>query len=311
MRFRQLRSFCKIVESGSFSRAAAAIYIAQPALSQQIAELEAQLGVELLQRSPRGVRATPAGEILYREATAVLKRLDQIPSLILSSEGAVQGAVSLGISTIIGPHIAGAVVVVCKESLPKVSLKLVAADSVNLCSRVEAGQLDMAIIFEHELQPTASSLSRSPLYRQRLYFTANTPLDTPVVSLSQLAGMPLVLPSLPNSTRFAVDHALKSAGLSATIATEVDDFPGSLMAVRAGLGGTVIPTGTLAHVGGVDLQVPAPIEPPLYVTATLVADKSAPLTQAAYAVHALLVPVIKDYLDVEQIPGTQWVAPPD
>jgi LysR family transcriptional regulator, nitrogen assimilation regulatory protein len=309
MRFRQLKYFCKIVESGSFSRAAAAIYVAQPALSQQIADLEAQLGVELLHRTPRGVRATAAGEILYREATALLKSLDQIPNLIRSGEGGVQGPVSLGISTIIGPHIAGAAAAACKESLPKVSLKLAASDSVSLRNRVEAGQLDMAIILEHELQRTAPSLSRSPLYRQRLYFTANKALDSSVASLSQLAGMPLVLPSLPNSTRFAVDHALASTGLSLTIATEIDDFPGSLMAVRAGLGGTVIPTGTLAHVGGVDLPAPVPIEPALYVTATLVADKTAPLTQAGNAVRALLVPLIKDYLDVEQILGTEWIAP--
>ena len=57
MRFRQLRYFCKIVECKSFSRAASTIHIAQPALSQQIAELEAVMGVELLHRSARGVRA--------------------------------------------------------------------------------------------------------------------------------------------------------------------------------------------------------------------------------------------------------------
>jgi len=85
MRFRQLRYFCKIVECGSFSRAAATIHVAQPALSQQIAELETQMGVELLQRSARGVRATRAGEVLYREALAILRQLDQIPSLVRST----------------------------------------------------------------------------------------------------------------------------------------------------------------------------------------------------------------------------------
>ena len=66
MQFRHLRYFVKIVEAGSFSRAAATIHVAQPALSQQIADLEDRMGVPLLQRTPRGVRPTPAGEVLYR-----------------------------------------------------------------------------------------------------------------------------------------------------------------------------------------------------------------------------------------------------
>ena len=63
----------KIVEAGSFSRAATMVFVAQPALSQQIAELEDELGVVLLNRSPRGVQPTPAGDALYLEACAILR----------------------------------------------------------------------------------------------------------------------------------------------------------------------------------------------------------------------------------------------
>jgi LysR family nitrogen assimilation transcriptional regulator len=90
MQHRQLRYFVKIVEAGSFSRAAALIYIAQPALSQQIAELEEGLGTSLLKRSARGVRPTAAGEVLYREASALLKDLDQLPEIVRSSIGGPQ-----------------------------------------------------------------------------------------------------------------------------------------------------------------------------------------------------------------------------
>ena len=79
MQFRQLRYFVKIVEAGSFSRAAATIHVAQPALSQQIAELEERLGLKLLQRSARGVTPTAAGEVLFREASSILHQLDQLP----------------------------------------------------------------------------------------------------------------------------------------------------------------------------------------------------------------------------------------
>jgi LysR family nitrogen assimilation transcriptional regulator len=72
MQLRHLRYFVKIVEAGSFSRAAATIHVAQPALSQQIAEHEEQLGISLLQRNARGVRPTAAGDVLFREASVIL-----------------------------------------------------------------------------------------------------------------------------------------------------------------------------------------------------------------------------------------------
>jgi len=95
MQFRQLRYFAKIVDAGSFSRAAATIHVAQPALSQQIGELEGRLGVTLLHRSARGVRPTAAGELLYREACEILHELDNLPGAGRSSSGEAQGTVSL------------------------------------------------------------------------------------------------------------------------------------------------------------------------------------------------------------------------
>ena len=68
MHYRHLFYFVKIVEAGSFSQAARTIHVAQPALSQQIAELEASLGIVLLQRSARGIKPTVAGQKLYEEA---------------------------------------------------------------------------------------------------------------------------------------------------------------------------------------------------------------------------------------------------
>jgi LysR family transcriptional regulator, nitrogen assimilation regulatory protein len=303
MRFRQLRYFCKIVECGSFSRAAATIYVAQPALSQQIAELEAQMGVELLHRSPRGVRATRAGEVLYRKATGILRQLDQIPSLVRSSGGAVEGSVRLGIASIFGPRIVTAIVATCREALPKVTLKLTASnDSASLRDRVESQELDLAMVFENEL--VLPALSRHPLFRQRLYLVAAQQFQVPSgsVSLQQLAAYPLVVPNPNNVTRALLAHALASAGLSATIVAEVDDGPSLISAVRAGLGATVLPASDLAHIGGSDLPRPVLIEPPLYVTASIVSGSDTPLTRAAEAVFTLLLKLIKRHLESERLP---------
>jgi LysR family transcriptional regulator, nitrogen assimilation regulatory protein len=307
MRYRQLRYFCKIVECGSFSRAAATIHVAQPALSQQIAELEAQIGVELLQRSARGVRATRAGEVLYREALGILRQMDQIPSLVRSDSGGVEGSVSLGVVSILGPRVALAVVAACREALPKVTLKLVALDSAGLRERVESQALDMAIVFESDLLLPA--LARQPLFRQRLYFIGHPRQGAPSgsFSLAQLAELPLVLPSRPNVVRVLLDDALKSVGLSPTVVAELDDAASLLAAVRAGLGGVILPTGNLTDIGGGDLSAPALIEPPLYLTASIVSDSDTPLSRAGEALRTLLIELVRGHLESERLPGTEWV----
>src|SRR6266566_183405 len=97
MLLRQLRYFTKIVELGSFSRAAREIFIAQPALSNQIAALEAELKTKLLLRGPSGVRPTTAGLTLYRTASSVLRQLDGMRRDVTEHIENPRGPVSIGI----------------------------------------------------------------------------------------------------------------------------------------------------------------------------------------------------------------------
>jgi LysR family nitrogen assimilation transcriptional regulator len=309
MRFRQLRYFCKIVECKSFSRAAATIHIAQPALSQQVAELEAVMGVELLHRSARGVRATEAGEALYREATALLRHLDRIPALIRSSGGVVEGTVSLGYAPGFGMRLMTHFLALCREALPKVTLQLIAGDNSGLRDRVEAQTLDLALIFESELQ--LPLMSRRPLYRQRLYYIGPKQDAQPSgsLSLAQLAELPLMLTTTSTVTRMVVNHAFSAAGLTANVVAEINDSPSLLAAVRAGLGGTVLAIGDLTAIGVGDLPQPVLIEPPLNVTCAVVANSDIPLTAAGEAVRKLLPPMVKRGVEALDLPGTTWIDP--
>ena len=308
MRFRQLRYFCKIVECKSFSRAASTIHIAQPTLSQQIAELEAVMGVELLHRSARGVRATEAGEALYGEATALLRQLDRIPALIRSSVGVVEGTVSLGYAHGFGMRLIN-FLAACKQALPKVTLQLIAGDNLGLRDRVEAQTLDMALIFETELQ--LPPVWRRPLYRQRLYYIgpAHDTQPSGSLSLEQLAEKPLLLTTTSTVTRMVINHAFSAGGLSANIVAEINDSPSLLAAVRAGLGGTILAVGDLAAIGAGDLPRPVLIEPPLNVTCTIVANSDIPLTSAGEAVRKLLPPLVKRAVQTLDLPGATWIDP--
>src|ERR1700754_1482854 len=138
MQYRQLHYFVSVVEAGSFSRAASTIHVAQPALSQQIAQLEEQLGVSLLLRSARGVRPTAAGEVLYREASSILKRLQQLPGIVRSGTGVAEGVVRLGMSSTIMANAPAAFVEECKASLPNVAVRMAVSDSPTIKRRVSA-----------------------------------------------------------------------------------------------------------------------------------------------------------------------------
>ncbi len=265
------------------------------------------MGRKLLERSVRGVCPTRAGEILYREATELLRQLDQLSSLVRSSGGIAQGSVRLGLSSILGAQLAAKIVAACKESLPGVELKLVASDSATLRERVEAQTLDAAILFES--QAATPALKRYSLFRQRLYYVSGQQPEgrSAAVSLAELAEQPLIMPSHPHVTRVLLDQSFHGAGLSARTLTEVDGLSSILAAVRMGMGGTVVMAGNLADLGAADMPAPIPIEPSLEVVASIVSRAGVPLTPAAEAVHEILTPLVMKHLASSPQPGSTWI----
>src|SRR5471032_3655048 len=97
MDLRQLRYFVKVVECTNITRASEALHIAQPAISQQIRNLEADLGMQLLERSVQGVVPTAAGQTLYRHAIELLRQADGTRGLLRQDAEYPQGKVSVGI----------------------------------------------------------------------------------------------------------------------------------------------------------------------------------------------------------------------
>jgi len=307
MQFRHLRYFVKVVEAGSFSRAAAAIHVAQPALSQQVGELEERLGFLLLERSSRGVRPTAAGEVVFREGSEILRQLENLPGIVRSSSGEAEGTVSLGMATTLAGSLAGPTIEACRNALPKVTLRFSDHDSETLQAKVEAHTLDMAIVFEDEFAPI---FSRRPLFRQRFFLIRNEPLPgcSGTVSLDQIATLPLVLPGHPNQRRNVIDRAFAAAGLTPNVVTETDAVPSELSAVRTGVGSSILNSGNFSHIyRGREFADPLLIEPPLFMTCSVISSSDFPLTHAGEAVKTVLVKFIEDHIGQRQRPGADLV----
>jgi LysR family transcriptional regulator, nitrogen assimilation regulatory protein len=307
MQFRQLRYFVKIVDAGSFSRAASVVHVAQPALSQQIADLEERLGVMLLQRSARGVRPTAAGETLYKEASAILHQLDQLPSAIRPSSGVPEGTVSLGFASSLAPKLVGGVLEECRTSLPKVTLRVSDGDSLSLESKISSSAVDLAVLYEDDF---ATALTRKPLYRQKMYLISRMPLpdhEGPI-SLKRVAEMPLVLPGAINGRRSKIDRAFAAAKLTPNIVLEADSLASEMWAVRTDVGCTILPVGDMSHFGPHAFAKPVLIEPPMYLICSIAYSADFPLSNAGEAVRDFLHRFIERRVQQADMPGTEWIA---
>jgi LysR family nitrogen assimilation transcriptional regulator len=308
LKFRKLRYFVDVVDAGSFSRAAGLVHVAQPALSQQIAELEAELGMTLLLRTPRGVRPTPAGEALYREATAILHQIENLPAVLRSTGGEPEGAVGLGLSSTLASTLGAALLDACRAAMPKVTLRLAAANSLMVCDRLRTGGLDLAIVFEDE---PVRGFARWPLFRQRFFFIHREQQAPPgaALSLEAIAALPLVLPIAPNVTRDLVERLFAAAGLTPRVAAEVDILSSLLAAVQAGIGGAFLPKGDVLDVPSFGTLTATLVEPPISLTAVLLASAERPLPAVAEAVRLLAIAVVRERLAASAAPGVEIAAP--
>jgi LysR family transcriptional regulator, nitrogen assimilation regulatory protein len=296
---RQLRYFVAAVDSGSISQAAIALSIAQPAVGQQIAELEANLGVSLLARTARGVRATEIGAIVYAQAQAVLRQVGQLPSLARAAPRAVAGTVSLGLISSLAARLTVPLVAACRERFPQVRLRITEGTSVTIREFVNTMRVDIGLVFESAPAP---GVVRRALFEQSLFALAPVKArPRGAISLAELSRTPLVLPSAPNTIRGAIDRAFLARGLEPRIVAETSSLSGLFGTVSAGLGTAILPMGEVpAGIDGAAIQI-RPIRPQVRLTASTILSALTPPETAAHAVHALLCATV-----VERVSSGAW-----
>ncbi|NIE63082.1 LysR substrate-binding domain-containing protein [Burkholderia sp. Ax-1719] len=245
MDFKQLRYFSRIAELGNMTRASEALRIAQPALSQQIANLEAEFDTRLFDRSAQGVRLTPAGEVLYRHARSLLKQFEDARLAVSQENDHPGGHVTIGI-----PGSTGKILVVpLLEDLARfegILLEIVERPSAELVDLVATGKIDIAIAVDAQ-QRRGTTLR--PLLHEELYvvFPASQRASDKPIKLKELASRPLILPSAPSTIRQRIDAAFLAEHLGFRLVSEVSATDMLVRLVVAGLGWTVLPWSAVAE----------------------------------------------------------------
>ena len=222
MTLSQLRYFLAAAQAGSLSRAAGQIRVAQPALSQQLAALEAEFGQALFLRHARGVTLTEAGSRLRERATEILRQVDLTHDELSVDADSPVGSVALGLATAFNMAFSVAVLTRARQLFPRIRLHLVESMSGFLREWTERGRIDLSVLYEVLPSPT---LHLEPLGTEDLFLIAPPSMArrlAATVPLEALAGLPLVLPGVTHGLRTLVDRRAAEAGLVLSVVFEVD-----------------------------------------------------------------------------------------
>jgi LysR family nitrogen assimilation transcriptional regulator len=247
MTLRQLHYFLRILELKSFSKAAANLHIAQPALGLQIRKLEEELGVPLLNRHSRGVTPTEAGLILREHAQTVLRQVERAKLALVDFAGPPRGKVAVGVTPTVNMMLAASLVSRCRDEFPRVGLSLVEGMSETLMEWVENDRLDMAFSYNAD---AARGLVCEPLLAEDLLLIGAAKDERRLkkaVAFGDVAKLPLILPTNRHGLRQIVDEAADKRGIELNIVMEIDSVHASKELVERGLGYTVLPMGAVFH----------------------------------------------------------------
>jgi DNA-binding transcriptional LysR family regulator len=262
---RRLRVLHAVSTYGSVTAAAAALGYSAPAVSQQLATLEREVGMRLTERVGRGIELTPAAAILVAHTDALLARLDAAESDLAALRDQVSGRVALAAFPSAGATIVPAAWAALALAAPHVQLVLTEMEPDESLPAVLRGETDVAVAHEYDLLPRPldplferRELARDPVL---LVVPASSPLarapDRPV-PLAGLAGQPFLAPRGHTSCAEMIQRACARAGFVPRVVARATDFAVLLALVAAGAGLTLVPELAARNLpAGVRLLAPA------------------------------------------------------
>lgn len=240
MNIEDLQAFLSVADHASFSRAAEALHLTQPAVSKRIAALESQLDTRLFDRIGRQVSLTEAGRALREHARRIVTEIEDSRRAIHNLSGTVSGPLKLATSHHISLHRLPPVLHAYTRQYLQVQLDLGFMDSEEACRAVEQGELELALV---TLPPAdTSSLTQIKIWTDRLVLAASPehPLSqTKKIDAATLARHPAILPARGTYTRALIDQALAVGQLETRLETHYLET--IKMLVSVGLGWSLLP----------------------------------------------------------------------
>jgi LysR family transcriptional regulator, hydrogen peroxide-inducible genes activator len=241
MEIHQLRYFCAIVDSGSFSRAARQTHVSQPSLSQQIRKLEDELGARLFDRLGRSVRLTETGQTFLPRARAVLHELEAARGDLAQQENSMRGTIAIGVIPTVAPYLLPAHLTKFSRKFPEAKISIVEEITPILLERLRAASVDLAVL---ALPIRGHEFETFPILTEPLF--AALPQNHSLarrrsVALKDLRTEPFLLLRDGHCFRENALAVCDRARLHPKIVFESGQFSSLLSMVAAGMGVSLVP----------------------------------------------------------------------
>ncbi|MGE3775029.1 MAG: LysR family transcriptional regulator [Gammaproteobacteria bacterium] len=287
MNLRHLRYFVAIVDHGSMVKASDSLFVAQSALSQHMRNLEAELGVQLLLRTGRGVVPTEAGQDFLQRARTILALVEEAQRALREQSATPQGNVTLGLPPSVSAMLAVPLILRMQRELPKVALRVAEGMSGYVLDWLQAGVVDLGLVYGAQRAP---GIVTTELYTECLYLI--TPPDATVadeVRFAELEGQPLILPGRQHGLRDMVDRLARERRITLNIPVELDAMSQMKLLVRHGVGCTVLPLAAVQEeIERGELRAVPIVEPAIDRTIYVAKASERPQTPAVAATVRIL-----------------------
>jgi DNA-binding transcriptional LysR family regulator len=239
---RQLEIFCKVVELQSFTKAAAAVHLAQASVSERIANLERSVGVQLLDRLGRQVVPTKIGQRLYERAVELLDARRDLCIELEELLGVERGSLLIGASTIPGEYILPTELARFRQRRPGVLVRVLGGDSASIATLIAAGEVELGFVGSRTKQ---EGLRFQPLWDDELVVAVPAKhrwRRRKTIALADLVSEPFVLREPGSGTRRTMEEAMREAGVETQLAVvaELGSTAAVKQAVVQGLGISVL-----------------------------------------------------------------------
>jgi LysR family transcriptional regulator, nitrogen assimilation regulatory protein len=249
MDLKQLEYFVRVAELGSFTKAAVALDVAQPALSRQVRLLEVELRQNLLTRNGRGAVTTEAGKLLLEHGRGILHQVQRAREELGRVRGGLAGRVALGLPPSVAKAMAVPLIREFRQRLPDATLSISEGLSVGMEEALITGRLDIALLYNASPSPDIelTPLLEEPLFLVQRHSGKPSAAARPrPVTLREVAKLPLVIPSRPNAIRMLVEHEMANLGCRPEVALEIDGVAAILDLVADGAGNAILSRNAVA-----------------------------------------------------------------
>jgi DNA-binding transcriptional LysR family regulator len=241
MEFDQLKGFFQVAKLKSFTEAAQKLYLTQPAISLQVKALEEEMGEKLFERVGRRIKLTHAGEILFRLTEDIVRKMDEIRSVMGELHSLERGRFILGASDTTSLYFIPDLIKEFRRAHPNIELLLVNRISQEVVRRVIECEVDLGIVSLPAAEPR---LSVKPLIKHPMVcvVAADHPLaGRKMVRAADLAGEPMIALEKESTIRRRIDAYLSENGVQPRTVIELGSFEIIKKFVAIGLGISIIP----------------------------------------------------------------------